>query len=101
MYLKYLNGFVFHPNFNICSHFADNYLSYFLTINGEASLECESIRLHQMINTDQVEDGSVEPFGGEEKKYPFGYRESLDIYIDLCKNLKKGAHHVSLEGEKT
>ena len=78
-----------------------NYLSYFLTINGEASLECESIRLHQMINTDQVEDGSVEPFGGEEKKYPFGYRESLDIYIDLCKNLKKGAHHVSLEGEKT
>jgi len=26
---------------------------------------------------------------------------NVAFYVDLCKNLKKGAHHVSLEGEKT
>ena len=54
-----------------------------------------------MPNTDQFDDGSVEPFGGSEKKYPTGYIESLAVYVDLCKNLKKGAHHVSLERKKT
>ena len=98
-YTKYLNGYVFHPRFNICSHFADNYLSYFLVLNGELPIECDYISLKQMQNTDQIEDGSVEPYGGPEQKYPPGYLESLKIYVDLCKNLTKGAPHVSGEGE--
>tara|TARA_Y100000294_G_C8557065_1_gene337586 strand:- start:156 stop:911 length:756 start_codon:yes stop_codon:yes gene_type:complete len=95
MYTKHLNGYVFHPNFNICSHFADNYLSYFLEINGEPTIECNYIRLQQMSNTDQVDDGSVEPYGGSENKYPTGYIESLEIYVDLCKNLKRGEPYVA------
>jgi len=93
-YIECLGGYVFHPNFNICSHFADNYLSYYLALNGEPTIECGYIRLQQMQATDQVDDGSVEPFGGPEKKYPTGYIESLAVYLDLCKNLKKGAPHV-------
>ena len=94
MYEKYLNGYVFHPNFNICSHFADNYLSYFLALNGEPAVECHYIRLQEMKNTDQFDDGSVEPYGGPEGKYPTGYLESLEVYVDLCKNLKPGEPHV-------
>jgi len=97
MYLEHLNGFVFHPNFDICSHFGDNYLSYFLAINGEPTIECGYIQLHPMPNTDQFDDGSVEPFGGPEKKYPTGYIESLAVYVELCRNLKKGAPHVGVE----
>ena len=100
MYEKYMNGYVFHPNFNICSHFADNYLSYFLAINGEPALECSYVRLQQMTNTDQVEDGSVEPYGGSEKKYPTGYIESLAVYVELCRGLKQGDPHVAL-GKRT
>jgi len=96
-YVDHLDGYVFHPNFNICSHFADNYLSYFLALNGEPPLECNSIRLRQMAQTDQFDDGSVEPFGGSLRKYPTGYIESLAVYVDLCKNLKKGDPHVSIE----
>tara|TARA_R110000824_G_scaffold263147_1_gene451785 strand:- start:58 stop:567 length:510 start_codon:yes stop_codon:yes gene_type:complete len=90
MYEKYLNGFVFHPNFNICSHFADNYLSYFLALNGESTIECDYIRLNEIPDTDQFDDGSVEPHGGPGKKYPTGYLESLEVYVNLCKNLEKG-----------
>lgn len=89
-YTRHLNSHVFHPNFNLCSHFADNYLSYFLHFNGEPTLECSPIRLFEMPVTDQFDDGSVEPFGGDEGKYPTGYKESLKIYVDLCKNLKQG-----------
>ena len=89
-YVNHLNGNVFHPNFNICSHFADNYLSYFLAINNEPAIECGYIQLQQFSTSDQVDDGSVEPFGGPEKKYPTGYIESLKVYVDLCRNLKKG-----------
>jgi hypothetical protein len=95
MYEKYLNGYVFHPNFNICSHFADNYLSYFLVLNGEPPVECPYIQLLEMLDTDQFDDGSVEPYGGPERKYPTGYLESLEVYVNLCKNLKIGAPHVS------
>tara|TARA_Y100000310_G_C20631536_1_gene788911 strand:+ start:492 stop:1259 length:768 start_codon:yes stop_codon:yes gene_type:complete len=94
-YIDHLNGYVFHPNFNICSHFADNYLSYFLAVNGEPTIECGYIQLQQMVNTDQVEDGSVEPFGGPENRYPAGYLESLDVYVNLCKELKKDLPHVN------
>tara|TARA_B100000809_G_scaffold266807_1_gene331798 strand:+ start:249 stop:1007 length:759 start_codon:yes stop_codon:yes gene_type:complete len=94
MYVKHLNEHVFHPSFNICSHFADNYLSYFLAINEEPTIECDFIQLRQMENTDQFDDGSVEPFGGTENKYPTGYLDSLSIYINLCKNLKKNDPHV-------
>jgi len=98
MYQKYLNEYVFHPNFNICSHFADNYLSYFLAINGEPTLECEYVRIQQMSNTDQVVDGSVEPADwAAGVKYPTGYIESLAVYVELCKSLKKGAPHVAKE----
>ena len=96
-YIEHLNEYVFHPNFNICSHFADNYLSYFLTLNGEPAIECNYVQLKQMINTDQVDDGSVEAFGGTQKKYPTGYIKSLAVYVNLCKNLKKGDPHVSIE----
>jgi len=96
MYIKYLNGYVFHPNFNICSHFADNYLSYFLAINNEPAVESSYIYLNPMPNTD-YQDGSVEPYGGPERKYPTGYVESLAIYVDLCKNLNRGDPHVTVE----
>ena len=95
MYLKYLNGFVFHPRFDICAHFGDNYLSYFLAINDEPTIECGYIRLQQMTDTDQFDDGSVEPYGGPEKKYPTGYIESLAVYVDLCRGLTTGAPHVN------
>ena len=65
-----------------------------MAINGEPTIECEYIRLQQMINTDQVEDGSVEPYGGSEKKYPTGYIESLAVYVELCRGLKQGDPHV-------
>jgi hypothetical protein len=97
MYIKHLNNHVFHPNFNICSHFADNYLSYFLAINGEPTIECNFIRLQPMQNTDQFDDGSVEPFGGPENKYPTGYIESLEVYVDLCKKLQKNDPYVGSE----
>tara|TARA_R110000737_G_scaffold347063_2_gene377796 strand:+ start:506 stop:1267 length:762 start_codon:yes stop_codon:yes gene_type:complete len=100
MYAEHLNGFVFHPNFDICSHFADNYLSYFLAINGEPAIECDYIKLIPLPETDQFDDGSVEPFGGSEKKYPTGYIESLSVYLELCRNLKKGDSHVSVESQK-
>lgn len=100
MYIEHLNGFVFHPNFDICSHFGDNYLSYFLALNSEPAIECEYIRLHSMPETDQVDDGSVEPFGGPEKKYPTGYVESLAVYVDLCQGLKKGDPHVLAQSSK-
>ena len=94
MYTKHMNEHVFHPNFNICSHFADNYLSYFLALNDEPAIECDYIRLQEMPETDQYDDGSVEPFGGPQKKYPTGYLESLDVYVNLCNNLKKGSSYV-------
>jgi hypothetical protein len=100
MYLDHLNGFVFHPNFDICSHFGDNYLSYFLAINGEPAIECSYIRLQEMPDTDQFDDGSVEPFGGPEGKYPTGYIESLAVYVDLCQGLKKGDPHVDVQPSK-
>ena len=49
-----------------------------------------------MPETDQYDDGSVEPFGGSEKKYPTGYLESLDVYVNLCRSLKKDTPYVSM-----
>ena len=49
-----------------------------------------------MPETDQFDDGSVEPFGGPEKKYPTGYVESLAVYVNLCQNLEKGDPHVDV-----
>ena len=97
MYMEHLNGFVFHPNFDVCSHFGDNYLSYFLAINGEPAVECGYIQLQPMPDTDQYDDGSVEPFGGPERRYPTGYSESLAVYVELCKNLEKGRPHVDTQ----
>ena len=50
MYIEHMNEHVFHPNFNICSHFADNYLSYFLALNEEPTIECNYIKLQEMPN---------------------------------------------------
>jgi glycosyltransferase involved in cell wall biosynthesis len=95
-YVKHLNSHVFHPDFNLCSHFADNYLSYFLHLKGEPPVECPFITLTEIPNTEQFDDGSVEPFGGDQGKYPTGYEPSLEVYIKLCKNLQKTGRHVSL-----
>jgi hypothetical protein len=93
-YVEGLESHIFHPEFNICSHFADNYLSYFLWFVGEPAIEDPSIRLSEMPVTDQFDDGSVEPYGGPDKRYPTGYLDSLEVYTNLCKKLEGNPRHV-------
>ena len=95
-YVEHLDSHVFHPDFNLCSHFADNYLSYFLYLKGQPALECPFIILTEIPETEQLETGSTEAFGGEERKYPTGYEPSLEVYVKLCKELEKTGRHVSL-----
>ena len=73
-----LGKVIFHPNFNLrTSFFPDNYLSYFLYINGEECIQTKSIYLSNFKK--QNHDGPKEL-----------YSESLKIFIDLIKHTKSG-----------
>lgn len=78
-----LGNYIFHPKFNLrCSFFPDNYLSYFLHLNGEETIQTADIVLssyqHEINHT---QDNSL-----------FG--PSLDIYMELIENLNTGDSYV-------
>jgi hypothetical protein len=76
-----MGNYIFHPNFNLkSSFFPDNYLSYFLYINGEESIQTKQVYLQSFQN--QNDHG---------KKF---YVKSLRIFLDLIDNVKSGDPYV-------
>ena len=50
----YLNGHIFHPSFQY--HWADNYLSYYVNKIDGNPVECNFVKLYQVINTPKYND---------------------------------------------